>query len=740
MSGGPEGPGDGTGGTPLPAAYQPGVTSRNDLGGTVFGSAVQAHDVHGGIHFHASQAPSVPSPSQLPAVPRLTGRATELAMLQAMQARSGPDGDHRIVVVISGLAGVGKTALALHWLHDISAQFPDGQLYADLRGHSREGPLSPSEVVGRFLRALGILPAQVPADLAERVGLYRSVTSGRRLIVLLDNAISAAQARPLQPAATSVTVVTSRWRLPGLIATGAASVHLEPLGVDGALELLTRTVGDQRVRDDPGAARELVRLCARLPLAVCVAGAKLASRPRWSVATLVQALDQEQHRLATLSLEDDMAVKSALDLSYEGLPPPAARLYRLLGLHPGPHFGIVIVAAAGDLPPDEAARLLEILVDASLLEEIDVDRYRFHDLVRLHASARASSDEPGPERAAALRRILDCHLYLATRAEEVLEPNHRTLARDYQSAPPVELTFGTGDEALAYLESERLNLLACVDAAAETGLHATTWQLVDALWPLFLRQKYHEDWQHTHSVGLAAARACGDLEAETRMLTSGGLGDLEVGRHQDALERFSLALNVCARTGDRRMAARTLNFVGRALQQAGRPDEAAERFQRSLEECVSIGDRRGVALALHNLAELAIGAGLYDDAIRYLGRAQAGFEEVGDGYNAAKAGVVLARVHLLANRPEPAARHGRDALDRLGSVGSSSVRAQALDVLGQIAERDGDVAAARFRYQEALDDYARVGNPAAQRVRERLSNLDPATEVEVREPGTSGPE
>ncbi|MET9867659.1 NB-ARC domain-containing protein, partial [Streptomyces sp. NPDC006386] len=383
------------------------------------------------------------------------------------------------LAAVSGLGGIGKTTLALRWLHALRPQFPDGQLYADLGAQDPAGGVLPDEVLGRFLRALGVSAQDVPVTLAERTALYRSLTAERRLVVLLDDAATAAQVRPLLPAGRSVTAVTSRGRMPGLTVDGCYPVHLEPLGPDAAMELLADTLPDDRVAAQPDAARLLVELCAGLPLAVRVAGARLAARPERRITTMVRALTEERDRLEVLAIDGDHDVRATLDLSYRTLPPRAARLYRLLGLHPGPEFGSAVAAAVltpegeatePDATEHEATELLEKLHDASLLLDRGEERHRFHDLVRLHAAGKAVEDESPQERERAVRRIADHYLASATRAEEIIDPQHRTMARDYGAGPVVVADVGDDAEAaLDWLERELRNLMAVIRQARPAG-------------------------------------------------------------------------------------------------------------------------------------------------------------------------------------------------------------------------------------------------------------------------------
>ncbi|MFJ6211871.1 AAA family ATPase [Streptomyces sp. NPDC092296] len=373
----------------------------NTIGGAaqLYGATVQARDVHGGIHVHPAAAqgpPPAPAPRQLLPVPaHFTNRRDDLAALDRMLASGAADGAPRPLIVVNGPAGVGKTTLVSRWLRSLDAEFPDGQLYADLRGHSVDGPAGPGEALGQFLRALGL--ASVPTDLAELASLWRSRTAGLRIAVMLDNAFTAAQVRPLLPGGPGgLVVVTSRRRLSGLRMDGAEFHRLAAFGTAAGVELLSLGIGEDRVASELPSAQRLVALCGGLPLAVCLASARLASRPMQPVEALAEALARDADRLAALEVEGEATVRKALDASYAVLSPEAALLYRRLGPLPVLTFGTRTAAAACAESLPWAERRLDELVEANLVEDIGPDSCRFHDLVRVHARDRAVEDDPAP--------------------------------------------------------------------------------------------------------------------------------------------------------------------------------------------------------------------------------------------------------------------------------------------------------------------------------------------------------
>ncbi|XMN06423.1 ATP-binding protein [Streptomyces griseobrunneus] len=726
--------------------------SDNDLSGTVHGFVVQAGSVHGGIHvFGGGAREEVPQPWQLPPSVRITDRTDELRALELHRCRAMEDG-HPTLAAVSGLGGVGKTAVALAWLHTLRPHFPGGQLYADLGAQAPGGPADPGEVVGRFLRALGVPTGQVPPALGERVALYRSLTADRQLVVLLDDAATAAQVRPLLPAGRCVTAVTSRRRMPGLSLDGGHVIHLEPLSTEAAVELLDSTLADGRVAAQPEEARALVLLCAGLPLAVRIAGARLAARPRQGITAMVRALSEEHERLEALAIEGDHDVRAALDLSYQGLPPTAARLYRLLGLHPGREFGGPVARA---LLGEDAVEALDALYDANLLVDVAEasggERYRFHDLVRLHAAARAAQDESADERTAALLRIGHHYLANADRAEEIIEPRRALLERDFEPECVVEEDFGAvggqaeAEAALDWLERELHNLMAVVRLARPMGAPELAWQLTDALWPLFPRRKLYREWREAHEEGLLAAEEAGDEEAACRMLTSGALGKLATGAPAEGLAMFERAAASFLERGDALGHARTLNYRGLAHQRLGRPDRAAELFARAADALPACGDLRAGALARFNLADVAFSQGRYEDAAVDAEAARLTLEAAGDAYNAARAAGLTGRACVHLGRLGRAESELSAALSALRAQAAGFEAARVLGGLAQLSERRGQPWQARQYYREALSLYSSVGrsqSAEADEARTRLGALEPpepvAPDLEVPGPGPSG--
>lgn len=704
--------------------------SQGERGNTISGSltfhgpTVQAGEIRGGIHFHPpAQRPAAhPTPRQLPpARAFFVDRIEDLETLNELRAEH-PDSAVQLVVV-SGFAGVGKTALVSRWLQERAADFPDGLLYADLGGYAAAEPIAPGEVLEQFLRAIGA--AQVPTETSERTALWRSLTADARLAVMVDNALTAAHVRPLLPAGGgSLVVVTSRGHLTGLLADGAALHRLQPLTADASVALLSRGGDDPRVTADPQAARKVAALCARLPLALCLAAAQLAVHPQQSLSALAATLSQGHGPLDALQADGEAAVRSALDESYRLLPSPVAAVYRCLGLLPSPVYDRHMVAAATGLPLDRAGHALDALLDSNLLEETAPGGYRFHDLVEPHARERGTADESSHQQEEVARRFVTWCLVTATAAEATLTPSHRILARDCTTqhpGPPPGLD--DAPTALAWLDTHRAALEAAVRHSAEQGWHSLCWQLVDAQWPVFLRLRPADWWIEAHHIGLDAARAARDRRAENRMLTSGGAGLRNAGRHDEAAAWYARALRHAEEDGDLREQAQALNGLGNAHLARGELADAETHFTRALALREEIGYRRGAALSRLGLGQTALARGDHPAAADRLRRARTELVEAGDSYDAARALAFLGRTLAEEGDHQGAERRLRRAHEEFRTTGSEHWQARTLEMLGDAARGRGATDEARHCYREAAERYRKLSPRDAGRLAERLREM-----------------
>lgn len=719
--------------------------SWNELGGVVHGPAVQARDVHGGLHITVGRPTetSVP-PRQLPPAPaNFTGRSSVLADLNLLAL--GSDATRRLaVIVLTGAGGLGKTSVASHWLHSISDHYEGGALFADLRGHLLADAALPGDIAAGFLRALGAAPDRLPPDVAEQAAMYRSMTTGRRMIIFLDNVASAAQVRPLLPGpgpgpdagpATaepgqprpSLVVVTTRWRIAGLALDGARFVELPPLEEAEALGLFDRMIGPQRAAAESAERRAVVRLCGGIPLAVCVIGARLAARPGWPVSRIAGSLASERSRLAALSLADGLSVRAAFDVSYRSLSPGAARAYRLTALIPGPGFDAdLAVAVLTDDVADlsEAARAaLDELADASLLTEdvaTGAARYHYHDLTRLHAQETGALAPPA-ERHAALLRAVTWYLDRAVAADLAVNPGRWHLNPMYEAAALSPRAHASAAAALDWLESNLAALVATVHAAHDHSMHEQAWMLCEALWSVFVHRKHFGQWIASHLVGLASARAGGDPLPQSRMRVQLGLAFRATRRTGEAREQFLTALALAREAGHPLSEATALEQIGLADLAEARAGDAIGRFAAARDIHRRLGRQRGVALADRHIGEALRDLGRYDQALLELAEARLQFAALPDQYQEARTLTIAAHTSLLAGRPADAVQPLGQALSIVTGLGSRYEQARVTRFLGDAAAQAGDLTAARDYLRRALDGFEDLGAPEADEVRQELA-------------------
>jgi DNA-binding SARP family transcriptional activator/tetratricopeptide (TPR) repeat protein/DNA-binding XRE family transcriptional regulator len=522
------------------------------------------------------QAPSAP--------PDFVGRADELATICTALGRPGAVSSR--VVLINGIAGVGKTALALTAAHRLRAEYPDGQLYADLRGSDVTTP-APIQVLGRFLRALGVPGRRIGTDETEAAALLRSELADRRMLVLLDNAQDAAQVRPLLPGAgRSDVIVTSRRRLPDLAAAGVVS--LEPLPRDDAILLIASTARTHRLDADPEGVSALAEACARLPLALRIAGARLATRREWTVADLARRLDDGNRRLTELSLGES-SVLNSFQLSYADLTSDAQRAFRLCSLHPGDDFSADSTGILLGIPTAAADRVLEDLLEANMLLQHAKHRYRFHDLLGLYSRRLLAEDSEGE---AARTRLYSWYAEAVTAAMDWAYPQLVRL-----SAHPEPAGFFSSEaEALDWLDDELPALLAVVQDSVQSSDRALSWRIADQLRGYFLIRRDADGWLPAAQAGLAAATAAGDDTARAAMLINRGQALGAVGQDEDALSDCLAGHALAVAVGWSTAAAYLAHQVGWLQLERGKLDDADLWMRRALE--LTDDDQRGHVRAI----------------------------------------------------------------------------------------------------------------------------------------------
>lgn len=705
---------------PPPDGAQPGA-GHHSSADNVSGTVIQVGTVHGSVRLHGEQRtePLAPVPRQLPVPPHLfTDREPEFRRLEALSREVSHEGNGR-TAVLTGTGGVGKTALATRFLGAASAAFPDGALYADLLGFTEEGPADVSDVLDTFLRALGADPSSIPHTFSARAAAFRSHTHGRRMAVLLDNALSAAQVRALSPGqGEHLVLVTSRLHLAGLRLDGAEFLDIRPLGEIESMELVARMLGDDRTRSEPSSTRQLVALCGRLPLALRAAVSGLALRPHQPLSRLVARLTSEGDRLAELSHSRELSVDTVFTASYRLLPEPARRLYRLLGLLPGRDLTTEAAAALLDHGPTGTEDLLADLVAANLLEETSGGRFRQHDLVRLHARSLAEAEEGHSEATAALDRALDHYLTTAAAADRTLNPGRWHLAPVFER--PLARGFGSRSEALDWLESELEVLRATVRLCASTGRHSLCWQLCEALRNVFMIRKHFDAWEETHTAGLASAEALDDPAAEANMLNALAGLRLSLGDPDLASQLHHRALAAWTRAGHVLGQASSLEGAGVCELAREQPAWARTLFERALAIHTQLGRNRGIALMLRRLGEASRDLGDHTRAVDYFGRALEFFTEADEPYMRVRTLAGLAATRLAAAEPDRARPVLTEVLRLSDRIGARAERAGALVMLADLAESEGRVDEARELLSAALPIYTRLSSPEAARTRSRL--------------------
>jgi tetratricopeptide (TPR) repeat protein len=659
-------------------------------------------------------------PRQVPAPVRFVNRDAELAALD--QVRTG-HGDRFGLVLITGPAGVGKSALAGRWVTRARRWFPDGQLYAELGANDPAGPPPPGEVLGGFLRALGVPSDHVPARITEQAGLFRSITSGKRLVLLLDNAASAAQVRHLLPGGSgSTVVVTARARLGGLVGEGARLLNLEPLHPPAATALLRATLGDSRL-DDSDAAEELVQQCAGLPIALTITAARLASHPAWPIRRAVTQLADARNRLTRMSTSEG-SVTVTFDLSYQSLGETAARCYRALGLHPGRRPGLPVIAVALDASPSEVAPALDELVESSLADETPDERYQLHDLILLHAQQQARSD---PDREVMADRIAEWYLSGTRAADLLLTPYRRRPAEQFSYLSPSAVTFTSRDEALEWLDRERTNLVAAVVTSA-TRAPEIAWRIAYGMWPLFHYGGHHHDRLTVDRVGVDCARQLGNRDFEARMLRRLAFAHFDLGELAEARELFQESLDLCQDLHDQHGIAAAVEGLGQVALGQGQHSLAADLFTRQLAHYEDLGEQRRAALATLNLGIVDNAAGRPAQAARYVLRAREMLTALGnlDPYNTARTYLELGKALTGTGEHAAAAQELDRALHDMRHLGSVRGQAQAHHALGVLAIACGKSDDARAHLDQALDAYERLGDPEAAEIRRMIQRRPPA--------------
>ncbi|EXG82013.1 ATP-binding protein [Cryptosporangium arvum] len=696
-------------------------STSSDLSGSA-GDVVQARDVHGGVHFHTPTAPPAGTPRQLPADVRgFVNRHHELGIIDALWA-SDPDELPRTgVYVLAGTAGVGKTALAIHLAHRVAPRFPDGQLCLNMRGYDPGAPLTAADALDRFLRALDVTPTAIPTDVEDRAALYRSRLAERRVLILLDNVATVRQVRPLLPGtAHCLVIVTSRSRLSApAVRDGAQRITLDVLPETDAVTLLDNLTNAYRPHEDREQITELARLCARLPLALRVAAERAASRPLMPI-DLIRDLRDEYALWDALSAEDDDesdAVRTVFAWSYRALPEPAAQLFRLLGLHPGPQFSAPAAAALIGDTLGTARHLLDVLAGAHLIDQIAPDRFQFHDLLRAFAIDQGR-DDAGPGRIAALRRVITWYAHTANAAESrigILDLAIPLPAQAPRTPPP---DFDAERSAALWMDTENDNLLASIRAAArEPELQELAWRLAALTRRYYMRHNLFDAWFASAHIGLDAARAIHDQHGLAEMHDSLGMAYVATQQLDNAIRHHTAALDIRRDLGDQLSEAVSLNALGLTKLRARHLTNAANHFAQSAALFDQLGDASWQAFAQLNLAGTLVELGELTQAVELLEQARAQFRAENSAEGEGNALRLLSRISLRENTFSDALRYARAAVDIAVEAENRMWEGFWLLDLGAAQLATGNTADALISYQRSASIQRRLGD----RVREALA-------------------
>jgi tetratricopeptide (TPR) repeat protein len=659
-------------------------------------------------------APTVAAPRQLPAATAgFTGRAAELAALSDLLQEPAAGGT-MMISAVGGTAGIGKTALAVHWAHQVADRFPDGQLYVNLRGFDPAGPpMTPAEAVRGFLDAFEVPPERIPVSLDAQAALYRSLLAGRRVLVVLDNARDAGQVRPLLPGSPGcVVVVTSRNRLTSLIAAeGARPLTLDLLTLEEARHLLACRIGAGRVAAEPPAVDEIIASCARLPLALSIVAARAAVHPAFRLAALAGELRDARGGLEAFHSGEVAAdVRAVFSWSYHQLSTETARLFRLLGLHPGPDISAPAAASLAALPAGHARSALAELARAHLVTEHAPGRFAFHDLLRAYATEQARAHDAEDDQQAAVRRMLDHYLHTAHTAT-ALSRHPRWEPLTLPSPQPGVIPEQPADctAALAWFEAEHPVLLAVIPQAA-AGWDISAWQLPWTLMDYFDRRGHWHDWAATQHAALDAARRHTDRQGQAHAHEGIGYAYGSLGRYDDARDHLQQALALFGELGDQAGQAYTHTDLGWVLQHAGCLADSLRHAQQAVVLFRALGHRHGQARALNSCGWYNALLGDHRQALTCCEQALALQRDLGDRRGEAYTLDSLGYACHHLGHHQQAITYYQQSLALNDALGESYGKAVVLSHLGDACHAAGDLAAARAAWQNALDILDQLGH------------------------------
>jgi tetratricopeptide (TPR) repeat protein len=629
-----------------------------------------------------------------------------------------------VVSALSGTAGVGKTALAIHWAHRARTQFPDGQLYVNLRGFDPGGAaMGPTDAVRLFLDGLGVPAERIPADLDAQAALYRSLLAGRRMLVVLDNARDADQVRPLLPGVPGcVVVVTSRNDLSGLVGgAGARPLTLDLLSRSEARQLLAARLGAERLAAEPAAVEEIVTSCARLPLALALVAARAAAHPDFPLSALAGEVRDPADRLNAFADHDPGSdLRTVFSWSYQALSPSAARLFRLLGMHPGPDISAAAAASLAGLPPAQVRSLLAELTAAHLIVEHRPQRYTFHDLLRGYAEEQAYNIDSADERGDAVHRLLDHYVHSAYAADRLLDPARDPIVIGDPRPGVIPERITDAEQARAWIHDEHAVLLAAVDRAASSGFHHQAWQLAWTLVTFLDGQGHWHDYVAVQCAALAAAEGLGDIAAQAVSHRHLARAHGFLGRLDEAHVELQHALELFGRAGDAVGQGHTHLNLAWVREQQGRYADGLAHARLALDAYAAAGYRRGQAMALTAIGWQEAHLGARREALAACEQALPIFRELADDGSEAATWDTIGYVHHQLGHHGEAAACYRRAIALYRGLGDRYLEADTLTHLGDSEHAANNNASAREAWTRALAVLDELGHSDAEAVRAKL--------------------
>lgn len=672
---------------------------------------------------------SHPRPAQLPGVTRqFVGRVAEVKMLSAFLEDARASGGVAVISAVNGMAGVGKTTLALHWAHQVTDRYPDGQLYVNLRGFDPyDSPVQPAEAIQGFLTAFGVDPAGLPANPEAQAALYRSLLAGRQVLIVLDNARDTDQVRPILPGSPScMVIVTSRNRLTGLVATeGAYPLRLDILSPGEARELLVRHLGAARVAEEPAAVAEIIDRCAGLPLSLGIVAARATEDAHIPLRDLAMELSDIHSRLDALDAGDSMTnVRSVFFWSYKGLSEEAARLFRLLGVHPGPDITVHAAASMSRMTTIATRKALDGLAQAHLITKHVAGRYAFHDLLRAYAAEQAETVDTAAELAEVLHRAVEHYLRSAHSGMLALDPHRAGVDLTPAPAGLTIETFADYDSAMQWFESEHPVLLAMITQASAEGLHAQVWRLVWCLTDFFDRNGYWHDQATVQLIALTSASRLADPLG--RAHSSRGLAHAytRLGRYAEAEPLYQQAIDEFAALGDvDRQAGTHLNFAW-MFELLKRYDRALEQARTGLRLYRTAAHRVGEAQALNAVGWYQTLGGDHHSALRNCEDALSLIRMLDIPHDEAYTLESIGYAHQHLGHYAESVSYYQEALETFLRLGDRYYVATMHARLGELLEASGDRAAARDHWHQAVSILDTLRHRDADRLRSALHDMD----------------